>query len=121
MRVQVVENGQNAVIVGTPAVRLMQTPDDVITLIETCFEHHVRAVVLHAENLTARFFDLSSGEAGEILQKLRNYRIRLAVVAAPDAVALSRPFQALMIEERQGRDFGIFADRPAAEAWLLAD
>lgn len=37
------------------------------------------SALLYAPNLTAKF-DLSSREAGAILQKLRDYRIRLAVV-----------------------------------------
>jgi hypothetical protein len=36
------------------------------------------ADVLYSENLPPAFFDLSSGVAGAILQKLRNYKIRLA-------------------------------------------
>ena len=44
------------------------------------------------ENLTPAFFDLSSGEAGAILQKLRNYGIRLAVVCPPGRVLMSSRF-----------------------------
>src|SRR4051794_17880802 len=74
-------------IEGPPATRLLAAPEDVVDLIGACFEQRVRAVLLYADNLTPRFFDLSSGEAGTILQKLRNYRMRLAVVdaAGPDA------------------------------------
>lgn len=37
-------------------------------------------VVIHAVTLGEAFFDLSSGIAGDILQKAVNYRIRLAIV-----------------------------------------
>lgn len=37
-------------------------------------------MVLHAEDLDAAFFDLSSGLAGEILQKVSNYNLRLAII-----------------------------------------
>lgn len=118
MDVHLVTHGAQTLIEGVPAVQLLQSPDDVITLIEACFEHRVRTVLLYAESLTARFFDLSSGEAGAILQKLRNYKIQLAVVVVPGGVTLSPKFQAMMVEERHGNDFAIFADRAAAEAWL---
>ena len=43
----------------------------------------------NAENLNPAFFDLSSGDAGAVLQKLLNYDVRLAVVRAPGSVALN--------------------------------
>ena len=64
--------------------------------------------------------DLSSGEAGEILQKLRNYRLRLAVVCPPGIVALSRRFEEQMVEERRDPHFGLFESREQALAWLAA-
>jgi hypothetical protein len=54
---------------------------------------------LYAANLTRGFFDLSSGEAGAILQKLRNYRIRLPVVCGPGTAQLSRRFGDLLAED----------------------
>ncbi len=48
-----------------------------------CLEGGVDCALLYAANLTRGFFDLSSEEAGAILQQLRNYGIRLAVVCVP--------------------------------------
>ncbi len=121
MNIHKVAIGTHALIEAMPETPLLQSPEDVVDIIGACFEHHVRSVLLYAENLTARFFDLSSGEAGVILQKLRNYHVRLAVVVAPGSVSYSKPFQALLREESQGDDFRIFADRTAALAWLLPD
>ncbi len=121
MNVQVVGEGTQAVIEGTPETGLLSSPEDVVELIGVCFEQQARAVLLYPENLTARFFDLSSGEAGTILQKLYNYRIRLAVVEAPGGDPHSGAFQALMREENRGNAFRIFADRAAALAWLVPD
>lgn len=39
-----------------------------------------RKIVLHAANLADAFFDLSTGLAGEILQKVSNYGLALAIV-----------------------------------------
>ncbi|WP_245598686.1 DUF4180 domain-containing protein [Sporocytophaga myxococcoides] len=36
--------------------------------------------MLYEKNITSTFFDLSSGLAGEILQKFSNYRIKLAII-----------------------------------------
>lgn len=121
MNLQKVAGGPPGVIEGPPATPLLHSPADVVDLIGACFEHEAHAVLLYAENLSPRFFDLSSGEAGEMLQKLRNYHLQLAVVEAPGGPPHSRPFQALMREENQGRDFRLFADRDAALAWLLPE
>jgi hypothetical protein len=117
MNIHLVTPGPHAFIEGAPDTPLLQTPEDVVGLLEVCFAERTRSVLLYATNLPPRFFDLSSGDAGAILQKLRNYRTRLAVVVAPDA-PLSAHFQALMREEQHGPDFRLFATRDAAAAWL---
>ena len=76
--------------------------------------------MLYSENLPGRFFDLSSGEAGAILQKFRNYTIRLAVVCA-SSVQLSRRVGEMVEEERRGRNFGLFETRDSARQWLSRD
>lgn len=37
-------------------------------------------IILHQHNLSPEFFNLSSGIAGDVLQKFVNYRCRLAIV-----------------------------------------
>ena len=37
-------------------------------------------IIVHQENIDEQFFDLRSGLAGEMLQKVVNYRLRLAIV-----------------------------------------
>lgn len=64
---------------GPPGRQLMRSIDDAGLVVEACLSGNADSALLYAPNLTARFFDLSSGEAGVILQKLRNYRIRVAV------------------------------------------
>ena len=39
-----------------------------------------RNIVLEEKNLDPGFFDLKTGIAGEILQKISNYRMRLAII-----------------------------------------
>jgi hypothetical protein len=104
---------------GAPGRRIMGRVADVTTVIEACFDNQARSLLLYPENLTERFFDLSSGEAGEILQKLRNYHIRLAVVRTP-SLRLSSRFGELMADEQRGSYFRLFDQRSAAEEWLVA-
>lgn len=99
---------------------LLTCVDDVSKVIEVCLTHALDRVLLYPENLPAAFFDLSSGEAGAILQKLRNYHIRLAVVHAPD-LTMSHRFGGMVRDEQRGPYFRLFGDRATAQRWLCAE
>jgi hypothetical protein len=101
------------IVEGTPGEPLMHRPQDANIVIEACFSAPARVALLYAENLTPRFFDLSSGEAGEILDKLRRCRITLAVVCAPGAVQFSSRFREVLSD-----DLRVFETCEAARLWL---
>jgi hypothetical protein len=80
--------------------------------------HRAEAVLLYPKNLPPGFFDLSSREAGDILQKLRNYHIRLAIVCVnPADVQFSSIFGEMLAEESDGPHFGVFSSREQAIDW----
>ncbi|WP_437573728.1 DUF4180 domain-containing protein [Sorangium sp. So ce887] len=103
---------------GLPDQALMSSARDVDRVLEACFSDGARCALLYAANLPAAFFDLSSREAGELLQKLRNYRIRLAVVCPPGGPDFSSRFGEMVAEERRGAHFGVFETRLAAVEWI---
>jgi hypothetical protein len=119
MNAQVAGRGGQRIIEGMPGSRLLESAEDVVDLIGLCFEHSTRSVLLYAENLTERFFDLSSGEAGTVLQKLRNYHIKLAVVLPPDGAPQTEMFRQMAAEESRGNEFRIFEDKVSGEDWLF--
>lgn len=122
--IQVLTFGDKKIVTGIPGKQLLKSPDDVVDIIGTCMEHRTRAVLLCGENLTHQFFDLSSGDAAAILQKFRNYHIRLAIVLpadGPDQVSQSSKFREMVLEESEGDEFRVFADRSSAEAWLTGE
>jgi hypothetical protein len=102
-----------------PGTRYLADADDVGRLLEDCFSAGARTALLHADNLPRKFFDLSSGQAGIILQKLRSYRVRLAVVAPKERVVTSHRFNEMAAEERRSGQFAMFETRDAAAAWLV--
>jgi hypothetical protein len=53
---------------------------DALDLMADCGYQGARKIILHEKNITKDFFDLKSGQAGEILQKFSNYRVQLAIV-----------------------------------------
>lgn len=104
---------------GLAGQQIMVTDADTARVVEACFSARARRLLLHSTNLTPRFFDLSSREAGEVLQKLRNYRIRVAVLCARDVQA-SRRFAEFAAGENRGEDVRFFEEttREAAIQWL---
>ena len=58
----------------------VSTPDDAADLVGSAWSHRAELVAVPVERLDRRFFDLKTGVAGEITQKLVNYRLHLAVV-----------------------------------------
>lgn len=120
MELSLVEENGIQLVEGQPDQPFLSRVQDVGSVVEMCLSSGADAALLYASNLTAAFFDLSSGEAGEILQKLQTYRIRLAVVCAPGSVQFSRRFGDLLVEAHQGQDFKVCETRRDALAWLGA-
>ena len=120
MELSVSEEAGVRFVEGPPDLPLMNSIEDAALLVEACFSHRASSALLHAPNLTGRFFDLSSGEAGAILQKLRNYRIRLAVVCPTDSVRLSSRFGEMTAEESRTGYFQVFESARAAREWLTS-
>jgi hypothetical protein len=102
-----------------PGTRYLADANDVGRLIEDCFSSGARTALLYAEHLPGKFFDLSSGQAGTILQKLRTYQVRLAVVAPKERVVPSPRFSEMAAQERRSGQFALFETRDAAAAWLV--
>lgn len=102
-----------------PGMRYLADANDVGRLIEDCVSAGARTALLYADNLPGKFFDLSSGQAGVILQKLRTYKVRLAVVAPTERVVPSTLFKEMLAEERKSGQFAMFETRDAAAAWLV--
>lgn len=118
MALSIIEEGGVRIVEGDPDQCFIVRVDDVNRVLETCFSNRASRVLLYANNVTDRFFDLSSGEAGSVLQKLRNYGVRLALVCSPGSVHFSSRFGEMVAEERRGAHFGIFETRQAARDWL---
>jgi hypothetical protein len=92
-------------------------PVDPVAEVFRCLEHGGRALLFDRGSLPAAFFDLSTGGAGELAQKLVNYGIRMAAVV-PDLSAHSPHFRDFAREANTGRQFRFFPTREEAVAWL---
>ena len=117
MKMEVMErDGVRILECAEPIARVEQALD----VVSACFEHRSRQVLVQARNLPPAFFELRSGFAGEFLQKLVNYQVRLAGVF-PSEEGYTERFREFLLEAKRGRAFRAFAERADAEAWLAVE
>ncbi|MBN1755196.1 DUF4180 domain-containing protein [bacterium] len=119
MELELVKRAEQCYLRGPIGKRLLSSPLQIMELLNECANHNTNLILLRAENLTPGFFDLSSREAGEILQKFSNYRIKAALVISSDQEK-SRMFNEMSLETNRGNIFRIFEKVEQAEQWLLS-
>src|SRR4029450_8463452 len=88
-------------------------PVDPVAALIRCIEHGTRALLFDEDALPAAVFGLRSGLAGELVQKLTNYHVRMAAVV-PDLSVHSPRFREFAREANAGRQFRFFATRQEA-------
>jgi hypothetical protein len=92
---------------------------DAVRLIEQVLGERASVVVVPAVRFSDAFFQLRTGVAGEVLQKMMNYRLKLAIVGDVSAhVAESKAFRDLVIEADRGRDLIVVPDVETLRARL---
>lgn len=90
---------------------LIATSGDASNLVGATWGQEIDVVVVPVTRLHADFFRLSTGLAGEVLQKLVNHRLRLVVLGDVSAqVAASEAFRDFVREAQRGRDVRFVRD-----------
>jgi hypothetical protein len=103
----------------TSATPPIETDGHAAELIGACWEQGAKRLMVHSVALSPAFFDLKSGIAGMLLQKLVNYQIKAVLIAADDKAYEGR-FGEMVVEANEGKQFGCFRTRAEAERWLVA-
>jgi len=91
--------------------------DDALSIVSASYEMNTNRVLLRDRQLPAEFFELQTGFAGEFIQKLVNYQIKIACVFE-DRRPFGDRFREYVAEAKRGRQFRSFADEGEAIAWL---
>ncbi len=95
------------------------TDRDASDLVGLAMEAGAECIAAPVARLGPAFFDLSTRIAGETIQKLVNYRIRLAVVGDLSAeVAASKALRDFIYESNKGRHVWFVADLAELERRL---
>lgn len=119
---------QRTTIADQPALVLDQTgpllrsEDDARDVIQETFGTGIELAVVPIERLDPDFFVLRTGVAGVFVQKVVQYRLRLAVVGDISAhVAASDALRDWVREVNRGRDILFVPDMAALEERLIAE
>lgn len=91
---------------------------DFIDLLSWGTDNKTDHYLLMETNFVPAFYDLSTGLAGAILQKVSNYRVRLAIVGSFASVTSER-FREFMQESNKGSSVRFFEEKAEAQTWLL--
>jgi len=111
------EKKGNAALVCGEEILITDGSSAMDLLASVRYETGCSAMVLRKEQLAEDFFRLSSGIAGEVLQKFVNYQMRLAIVGDFSHYT-SKPLRDFIYESNQGTQVGFWPTEEAALAWL---
>ena len=112
-----IEGNNQIAIVREPGVLITDGSSAMELLAAVRYETGCSAMVLRKEQIDEPFFRLSTGLAGEVLQKFVNYRMRLAIVGDFSGYT-SKPLRDFIRESNEGRHVCFQPDEEAALAWL---
>ncbi len=104
MHIQTMEIGGAVIAIVESGEKLITDVQSALDLIATVqYESGSKRIVLDKSAVADEFFILSSGLAGEVLQKFINYRTKLAVVGDFSQYT-SKPLHDFIYESNNGRD-----------------
>jgi len=111
------ERKGNAVLVRGEEILITDGSSAMDLLASVRYETGCSAMVLRKQQLAEDFFRLSSGLAGEVLQKFTNYHMRVAIVGDFSHYT-SKPLRDFIYESNQGIQVGFWPTEEAALEWL---
>ena len=109
----ITEKNIKIAVVSGPDVCVMDVQTALDLMMTVKYETGADRIALEKGVLTEEFFILSSGLAGEILQKFVNYHTRLAIYGDFSRYT-SKPLRDFIYESNQGKDVFFLDTREAA-------
>jgi hypothetical protein len=96
---------------------IVHSTEDMLDLLG---EHSFSHLVLYDYNFPPGFFDLSTGFLGEVLQKLTNYQVQLAIIGNFD-IYPSRVLKEFIAESNKANKYLFVSNiEEVASRWLTA-
>ena len=110
---QRIENGVGIALVSDDALLITDAQSALDLAMTVKYETGADRMVLNKKNIAEPFFILSSGMAGEILQKYVNYHMKVAIYGDYTRYT-SKPLRDFIFESNNGKD--VFFAASEAEA-----
>ena len=107
------------IAVVTECETIRTTGDALDLLASVRYETHADCLAIDKQLLDEKFFILSSGFAGQVLQKFVNYQMKLAIWGDFTRYT-SKPLQDFIRESNQGRAVGFLPTQEEAVRWLAS-
>lgn len=116
---RVLTHGDAVVFLCDPHGPVIAVERDLSDLIGDAFSHGATVIALPLSRLGPDFLRLSTRVAGEILQKLINYRFRVAILGdVSAATAASDALRDFVVESNRGEMVWFLPDQAALETRL---
>ena len=110
---KIIENGITIAIISGDELIITDTQAALDLAMSVKYETGAERIVLDKKNVAEEFFVLSSGMAGEILQKYINYRMKVAIYGDYSRYT-SKPLHDFIYESNNGRDVFFTATKEEA-------
>jgi hypothetical protein len=121
MTAKLIEREGYRLLVADAEGPILRRTQDLLDLIIEAMAQKATMLVVPAPRLDPAFFQLRSGLAGEFVQKIVNYRFKLAVIGDISThTAASGALRDFVRESNQGRSVFFLPDLDAAEEKLAA-
>lgn len=102
MEVRIIEKENGNIALFTSEDVLLRDTQDILDLMaEVYYNHGCEKIILMKENVTEDFFELKNRLAGDIMQKVINHGMSLAIVGDFEPYA-SKSLRSLIYESNQG-------------------
>ncbi len=95
---------------------IIGSASDVLDIMGNISYENCSRIIIHSDSFSGEFFDLRTGVAGEILQKISNYRMRLSIVGDFSHLT-SRSWRDFIRESNRGRTVNF---HPTVDEALIA-
>ncbi len=107
------ENRESIAVISSDELLITDVQSALDLVATVSFENGCRRIVLNKSNICEEFFQLSTKLAGEILQKLINYHVKIAIVGDFSAYT-SKSLKDFIYESNQGKDVFFVSDKKQA-------
>lgn len=110
---QLKDNKTNIAVISSNEVLISDTQSALDLAMTVKYETGAEDIVLNKSAICEQFFILSSGIAGEILQKFMNYHVRIAIYGDYSKYT-SKPLKDFIYESNNGNNFFFVSTKEAA-------